>query len=204
MSRARTARADERATDTRSRIMDALLPLAALTGLRKLSMDEVARYAKVGRATLYKYFPGRDALIAAFVQQELARFFADVGHIVERYDDPDERLIHSFAHAYRYLRYHPALSTILRVNPQILLPYVITEASEALDLGRQFVESTVGADELPDPERAQFGEHVARAIHTLILIPSSVMGLDAPDGPENYARRFLVPVKNSLAATLPA
>ncbi|BBZ14419.1 hypothetical protein BST20_15810 [Mycobacterium branderi] len=184
--------------------MDALLPLAALTGLRKLSMDEVARYAKVGRATLYKYFPGRDALIAAFVQQELARFFADVGHIVERYDDPDERLIHSFAHAYRYLRYHPALSTILRVNPQILLPYVITEASEALDLGRQFVESTVGADELPDPERAQFGEHVARAIHTLILIPSSVMGLDAPDGPENYARRFLVPVKNSLAATLPA
>lgn len=74
VSRARTARADERATDTRSRIMDAPLPLAALTGLRKLSMDEVARYAKVGRATLYKYFPGRDALIAAFVQQELARF----------------------------------------------------------------------------------------------------------------------------------
>lgn len=36
-------------------------------------MDEVARRAHVGRATLYKHFPGRDALIGAVVQTELAK-----------------------------------------------------------------------------------------------------------------------------------
>ncbi len=35
-------------------------------------MDEVARRARVGRATLYKHFPRRDALIGAVVQTELA------------------------------------------------------------------------------------------------------------------------------------
>jgi len=39
-------------------------------------MDEVARRARVGRATLYKTLPGRDALIGAVVQSELAKFFA--------------------------------------------------------------------------------------------------------------------------------
>lgn len=184
--------------------MDAVLGLAAITGLRKLSMDEVARYAKVGRATLYKYFPGRDKLITAVVQHELTRFFADLGEAVAGYDDADERLIHGFAHAYRYLRTNAALRTILRVNPDLLRPYVIAERSAALDLGRDFIESvTLANDELPESERAAFAEHVARAIHTLILIPNSVMGLDAPDGPENYARRFLIPVKHSLTGIAP-
>jgi len=58
-------------------------------------MDEVARRAHVGRATLYKHFPGRDALIGAVVQTELAKFFAEVQSVVERYDDPDERLMAS-------------------------------------------------------------------------------------------------------------
>ena len=58
-------------------------------------MDEVARRARVGRATLYKHFPRRDALIGAVVQTELAKFFAEVQSVVERYDDPDERLMAS-------------------------------------------------------------------------------------------------------------
>ena len=82
-------------------------------------MDEVARRARVGRATLYKHFPGRDALIGAVVQTELAKFFAEVQSGVERYDDPDERLVHGFAHAYRLLSHHPAVSPILRLNPEI-------------------------------------------------------------------------------------
>ena len=88
-------------------------------------MDEVARRARVGRTTLYKHFPGRDALIGAVVRTELAKF-AEVQSVVERYDDPDERLVHGFAHAYRLLSHHPAVSPILRLNPEIFLPYVIT------------------------------------------------------------------------------
>ncbi|WP_157121951.1 TetR/AcrR family transcriptional regulator, partial [Nocardia violaceofusca] len=56
--------------DIRTRIIEAVVSLAATTGLRKLSMDEVARSAGVGRATLYNYFPGRDALISAAVESE--------------------------------------------------------------------------------------------------------------------------------------
>ena len=198
-----SAVAAERADDIKTRILDAVLSWAADTGLRKLSMDEVAQRAKVGRATLYKYFPGRDALIAALVKDELARFFADVHGVVALHDEPDERLIHGFAHAYRLLRGHPAVLPVLRLNPELLLPYVITDDSYALNLGSIFVESVMNLDELQGASRAQFAEHVARAFHTLILIPTSVIDLDSPEGPENYARNFLVPVKNHLSTMRP-
>ncbi|WP_158240387.1 TetR/AcrR family transcriptional regulator [Mycobacterium hubeiense] len=186
--------------DTRERILDAALQLAAITGLRKFSMEEIARQAKIGRATLYLYFKGRDALISALVQTELARYFAGIQAVIDRYDDADERLIHGFAEAYRLLRHHPALTTVLRVNPEILLPYLIAEDSLALNLARGFVDSAIRDEDMPDAVRAQFAEHVARAIHSLILIPGGVLGLDEPGGPEEYARRFLIPVLQDLTA----
>ncbi|MGV0737787.1 TetR/AcrR family transcriptional regulator [Mycobacterium syngnathidarum] len=185
-------------TSARTRILESVISWAAETGLRKLSMDEVARRAHVGRATLYKHFPRREALIDAVVKTELENFFAEVQTTVEKYEDPEERLIHGFARAYRLLRDHPAVSPILTLNPELFVPYVIAKDSYALNLGRTFVMSFTPGDELPPEQRERFAEHVARAFHTLILIPSSVLGLNDPDGPENYARDFLIPVRNHL------
>ncbi|MBI3228119.1 MAG: TetR/AcrR family transcriptional regulator [Mycolicibacterium cosmeticum] len=186
--------------DTRRRILDAALDLASTTGLRKYSMEQIARTAKIGRATLYLYFNGREALIAALVEAELARYFAGIQAVIDGYEDTDDRLVHGFAAAYRGLRHHPAFTTVLRVNPDLLAPYLIAENSTAMDLARGFVFAAVRAGELPDDVRAQFAEHVARTIHSFILIPGGVLKLDSADGPEEYARRFLLPVRLALAA----
>jgi AcrR family transcriptional regulator len=189
------------ASGIRRRILDAVVSLAASTGMRKLAMDEVARHAGVGRATLYKYFPGRDTLVAAVVESELETLLAEVQTVAGRYTEPEQRLTHGFATAYRLLRTHPAVDAVLRLNPELLLPYVITEHSDALALGVRFVEASLPAGPASAITRARFAEHVARAFHTLILIPTSVLGLDEPEGPEIYARNFLLPVARHLGIT---
>ncbi|MEU0545359.1 TetR/AcrR family transcriptional regulator [Nocardia sp. NPDC005978] len=187
------------ASGTRERILDATRELAAGTGMRKLSMDEVARRAGVSRAGLYKHFAGRDALISALVEEELATFFAGVQAVAQGYDDDADRLVHSFAAAYRSLSEHPAIRPVLTMNPELFLPYVITADSQALNWGRMFVATFLPLDGWSTPDAAnRFAEHVARAFHTLILIPSEVLGLDRPDGPEEYARDFLLPVLEHL------
>ncbi|MCE5288397.1 MAG: TetR/AcrR family transcriptional regulator [Nocardiaceae bacterium] len=183
--------------DARARIMESALAWAAATGMRKLSMDEIARRARVGRATLYKYFPGREALLNAVIERELVRFFAEVKAVSEGYADPEERLVHGFAVAYRLLRDHPAVQPLRKQNPELLVPYVITDSSYALNLGRSFVED-MGVEDFPEARRQQFAEHFARAYHSLILIPSPVLGLDEPGGAERYARDFLLPVYRHL------
>lgn len=198
MSRPRTDRAES--PDARSRIIDAVRELAELTGLRKLSMDEVARRAKVGRATLYTYFPGRDALLAAAVADELGQLTDAVTRAAADCDDGDERLVKGFAQAYRSLRGHGPLNAILRINPEILLPFVITDNPDTLDMGSALIASSLGLHDLDETSRAALSEHVTRLLHTLMLVPQTTLGLGDPDGPEQYARAFLVPVRRHLSS----
>jgi AcrR family transcriptional regulator len=52
----------------RSRVLDTALELVGRHGLAELSMDELAATAGVSRATLYRLFPGKDALFAELVR----------------------------------------------------------------------------------------------------------------------------------------
>jgi AcrR family transcriptional regulator len=52
----------------RSRILDTALELVGRHGLAELSMDELATAAGVSRATLYRLFPGKEALFAELVR----------------------------------------------------------------------------------------------------------------------------------------
>jgi AcrR family transcriptional regulator len=53
----------------RSRLLDTALELVGRHGLAELSMDELAATAGVSRATLYRLFPGKEALFTALVQR---------------------------------------------------------------------------------------------------------------------------------------
>jgi AcrR family transcriptional regulator len=52
----------------RGRILDTALELVGRHGLAELSMDELAAAAGVSRATLYRLFPGKEALFAELVR----------------------------------------------------------------------------------------------------------------------------------------
>jgi AcrR family transcriptional regulator len=53
----------------RSRVLDTALELVGRHGLAELSMDELAAAAGVSRATLYRLFPGKEALFAELVRR---------------------------------------------------------------------------------------------------------------------------------------
>src|SRR5438270_10358490 len=99
--------ADDARPSTRDRILDALIHHVSEVGMRKLTMDDIAQRAELSRVTLYTYFPNKQAIVRAAVLRELERFFAELETVSVGYDDPGQRLVETFAHAYRYLRGHP-------------------------------------------------------------------------------------------------
>ena len=52
---------------TEQRLLEATLVCLARHGIAKTTLDDVAREAGVSRATLYRYFPGKQALLSAAV-----------------------------------------------------------------------------------------------------------------------------------------
>jgi AcrR family transcriptional regulator len=83
------ARSD--AIRNRALLLDAAARIFGARGL-DASLEEVARCAGVGVGTLYRHFPNRDALIAAVLENGLARFEAEVID-ASRLTDPWEALV---------------------------------------------------------------------------------------------------------------
>lgn len=178
---------------TRDRILQATTEWIADTGLLRVSINEIAQRSRLARATIYLHFPGRQALINAAVQSELDRFFDDVGSYIDQFDQPEERLVHGFAYAYRLLRAHRTLNAVLQLNPQILLPFVFGDAP-AISRARRAVSTYLVPTALSESAKELAAEHIVRTYHSLILAPSEVFNLDVEDGPERYARSFLLPL----------
>jgi len=53
----------------RQRILESAYELFSRRGIRAVGIDEVVQHAKVAKATLYRHFPSKDALVLAFLER---------------------------------------------------------------------------------------------------------------------------------------
>ncbi|HEX4904748.1 MAG TPA: TetR/AcrR family transcriptional regulator [Acidimicrobiales bacterium] len=181
---------------TPTRIIEAAVSWIAETGLRKISVDEIASKASVSRATVYLHFPGRSAIIEAAVRHEVGRILARASADAERYDDRDARLVEVFAASVVDLAHHPALAAVLRHNPKILLPFVFGPDPLGIRMAREHVATLFDGG----PGAHELAEMIVRTFHSFLLAPSSVFDLSTLDGARHYARVVLLPLRDSLAA----
>lgn len=73
-------------------ILDAAAALAAEHGLRSVTMSQIAEQVGIGRATLYKYFPDVEAILAAWHERQLAGHLTQLAEAAARAEDPYQRL----------------------------------------------------------------------------------------------------------------
>src|SRR5262245_31356065 len=71
---------------TRELILDAARDCMLRYGIRRTSIQEVARFARVSRGSVYRYFPDKPALIAAVVARSSQRNLSECGALVDEQD----------------------------------------------------------------------------------------------------------------------
>jgi AcrR family transcriptional regulator len=185
------------------RLLDAALEAATIHGITKLSMGDVARRAGLSRQTLYRYFPSKDALIAAVVSAQTTDLIGQVLGAAAPIDDPRRSLEAALLAALRLLRDHPLLDRLLRTEPESLLPLLTTEDSPAMSQVRAIVELLV-AERAPatvddDPVALRrFADIVTRLIISYAVSAPD----DPPEVVAHYLSMFLIPdVPSDAAAT---
>ncbi|UUY03762.1 TetR/AcrR family transcriptional regulator [Svornostia abyssi] len=177
------------------RILDAALELAAASGLRHLTMEDVARAAGVGRATVYRRFGDREALVDALSTREARRCLAELAVA----SDPSAPVVDQFAEGFvvsiGLLRSHPLLRRLVLVERQTLL--------QALDdglfeLARGFLAKRIRVaqrlGEVRDVDADQAAEILTRVTTSFALLPATSLDLDDPERLRAVARELLAPV----------
>jgi len=72
--------------------LDTTAALVAEHGLLSVTMSQIAEETGIGRATLYKYFPDVEAILAAWHARQVRRHLAHLAEARDRVDDPGKQL----------------------------------------------------------------------------------------------------------------
>lgn len=161
----------------RETILDAAVAEAAVHGIRRLSVVDVARRAGISRPTLYKHFPSKDALVAEAVRREAERLTSSVLDAAAGHDSPERALEAGILAALRLTREHPLLDRLIATEPESLVPLVLSDGGPVMLLVRRTIERMV-AEEL-GPSDAVTARRVADLLTRLLLS----YALSAPDDP---------------------
>ena len=154
----------------RSRVIEATYDCVARYGIAKTTVEDVAKVARVARATVYRHFPGgKDELIRETIAWEAGRFFERLGAAVAGADGAAELLVEALVFAHRAINEHEVLQKILLTEPELLLPELTADSPRLLALIRGFMRPALSGERLRDgvdPEEA--ADYVARMMLSFI------------------------------------
>jgi AcrR family transcriptional regulator len=154
------------------RVLDAALRCIGRVGLGKTTLDDVAREAGCARATVYRYFPGKQQLMGALVEREVDAFrqkLLAAAHGAESLGEAVTTIITTAAGA---LLGHPALTFVAAYEPETLLPYLAFERESAVLGAAAQLVAPAFAPFLPTDRATRLAEWVARITLSYLCCPS--------------------------------
>jgi AcrR family transcriptional regulator len=185
--------ADDRSSQ-RIRIVDATLACMASQGMAKTTLDDIAGWAGLSRATVYRAFPGgRDAIFGATVDTELARLFSLLGVVMGEAKDLEEVLVVGMVETARHFARHQALAYLLAHEPGVVLSHLAFDRMDhVLATASSFAAPFLGR--WLEPDQAARGAEWAVRI-TLSYLLSESTRLDPTDRADvaRIVSRFVLP-----------
>jgi AcrR family transcriptional regulator len=115
-----------------ARILDATMTSLGRFGVAKTTIDDVAREAGCSRATVYRYFANRTALVAAAVDREIDALADAVLAAARDADTLEDAVVAMFVTAGRRITGHEALQRALQLEPEVVLPALSFEGGDHL------------------------------------------------------------------------
>lgn len=165
-------------------------------GVMKTTVEDVAKTAKVSRATVYRYFGGRDDIILGVVTRDARRFFERLARRLAAGGDVGDVIVDGVLFTVREVRADPHLQLLFA--PDVVgVTASLAGASDALfaettTFLTPFLENARKAGALrADIDIADAVEWVLRAVISLLLFE----GPKRRSAPQQakFLRTFLVP-----------
>jgi AcrR family transcriptional regulator len=185
---ARWGREDERGAAV-ERLLDAAGAVFAAKGVVDVTVADVAAAAGCARGTVYRCFPDRHALRAAFVDREARRVAGRIGTRVIGIDDPRELLVEAVLAALDEVRHDPVLAAWFTESSAATAGRIAVGTAVIRELVASFLQAMV-----PN-EVDVVADAVVRVVLSLLSYP--------PDGGAAAERRLveavLVPVVFGVA-----
>ncbi len=181
--------------DRREDLLAAAARRFVAVGLRKTTMEDIAREAKAGKATLYRHFSNKDAVIDALLERESERFVRALQRGAGGHRSAAGRVEGAFLAGVRFFVEHPVLTKGRDEEPGILLPRITAGGGPLVQRGLALFSSLIaeGVDsgELRRVDPAAAAEVVVRLILSYFSFPPIHVRVDDPEEAAAFAEALV-------------
>src|SRR5215218_680804 len=99
---------------TVDRVAAAALEVFAEFGIRRATIDDVARRAGVSKMTVFRRFESKQGLVQVVIAREIRRAMTELDRVWEREQTLEQRVVLGFSFAVNFVRGHPLFDRLLR------------------------------------------------------------------------------------------
>lgn len=178
---------------TGTRIRDAALVCIGRFGLAKTTVDDIAREAGCSRATLYRYFDGKTAIVRAAVAAELERISSELIDAGRGEATLADAVVAVVVLGARELRAHDALQFLLAHEPEAVLGHLAFVPGDRVLIA---VGDAVAPafDRWLSPDRcARAANWLARLVRAYALMPNPPIDLTDRVAARAFLERLVIP-----------
>jgi AcrR family transcriptional regulator len=185
-----------------ARLLDAAHDQFCRMGIRRSTMEDVARRAGVSRITAYRRFATKDALVEQVVRREFRRYFDQFLVDIEEARTVADRVELGFVSALQAIRRNPLIGGLMNVEPDVLIPSMIGDGGRTVGTVQRFVAGQLRREQQAgnisaDVDVEVVAELMTRLSASFLITPSHVVDLDDDEQLRTVARRYLVPMLES-------
>jgi AcrR family transcriptional regulator len=180
------------------RILNAAIEQFVLHGVRRTSIDDVARAAGVGRVTVYRRFATKDELVRAAWIRHLRRIHARLSAATDGLAEPIKRMIEWFALGVHAVRDDPLFRRLVVSDRETVLPYMSVDAAPIHAATTLIVlEAQPQLRSLLGNDAERVTEVFVRLGASLVVSPGGFAATPGVDQTREFAGRFIEPVLRS-------
>lgn len=191
-----------------ARVLDAAYEQFCRLGLRRSTMEDVARRAGVSRITVYRRFTTKDALVEHVVRREFRRYFDQFLTDIRHAGTAADRVVLGFASSLRAIRGNPLIGGLMEIEPDVLIPSMINDGGRTIATVRRFLAGQLRREQRDghvsdEVDVDLVAELMVRFSASFLVTPSELVDLDDDEQLRDVARRFLVPMLIPAGPTEP-
>ncbi len=189
----------ETTDETTERVLEAAHEQFRRIGIRRSTMEDVAKRAGVSRITVYRRFSTKDSLVQQVIRREFRRYFDQFLLDIRGAETVAERVEIGFASSLRAIRNNPLIGGLMDTEPEIVVPSMISDGGRTMTTVSRFVAGRLSREQRAgtvsaDVDVEVVAEMMVRISTSFLVTPSSRIDLDDDQQVRAIARRFLAPM----------
>jgi AcrR family transcriptional regulator len=197
---------DRLADPTTEAVLDAAVVEFEQHGFHRVALDDVARRARVSRTTIYRRFSNKDDLIAAVIERENSRLFADIAAELKQAGPQSNYYVEAFTLSIMKFRRHRVLDRMLTDDPGLVLQLASSHHGAAIQRMAEALRVIFPdgfAERIGEQAVDELADTILRYAAMVLLLPSA-RPLETADDIRAFAGRHFLPSLPAALRAVPA